>query len=241
MPPTTEKTRDMIPADEVERIIAERVAAATRDTVAGEVARQLAEFRESLAGVASAAPNASGDTSWMAALAMEISKVGDQNAGRAVVAPEEIAKRNKAKARLVDLLEATIAAGVQPDYTLRQMVYLGDRKIQPFWVDRNRVAHPTEIGWWGEPNQYMEPVNAPARAIMELYLESIGDTRKTANLRVTAGGLVVRSGGMNPEGGRDQAPQVGRDAPTIKGRGAETKTVEQRILGTLMPPAKQMV
>lgn len=239
-----ERTRDAVPADEVERIIAARVDAEVSARIGNEIQRQMDELKTTLATAAQGGGGTTGDNNWMEALAFAISKVADQNSGKPIVAPDEIAKRTRAHATLERLLEDTLRGGVQPIYTLRQVVYLGDRKIQPLWVDRNRVAHPTEIGWWGIPNQYMEPMNDEARAIMALYLESIGDMRKTArNLRITPGGLTVRSGGMDPEGGRDAAPRVGRDvyAPTLVGRGSEVKTVELRILGSLMPPAQQIV
>ena len=235
------KTAD---SDDVEARIEARVRAEVSARVAAEVAAQLADIRETLGTLTKAAPSTAGDTSWMEALAIAISGVTDQEIGRRRVPPEEVAKRLKARERLEKAIQATVDAGVQPNYTLTQKCYLGERIIEPFWVDRNRVAQPTEIGWWGIPNEFMHPINAEAEAIHALFLESIGGTKKrVSGLRVTPGGLTVRSGGLAPEGGRDTAPRVGRDIheATVKGRGAEQRYVEQRVLGTLMPPARQMM
>jgi hypothetical protein len=249
MPPATatEKPRpaDMIPADEVEAIIAQRVAAEVDrvksevgSQVGAEIARQLAELK----GGAAPSPG-NGDQSWMEALALAISNVTDQEIGRRRVPPEEIAKRTRAKGRLDALMEETVKLGVQPSYYLRKQVYFGEQMISPIWIDRaTKEAKPTEIGWWGIPNQFMDPVNEEAKAIFALFLEWIGDSKRTTNgMRVTPGGLVVRSGGMPVEGGRDAAPRVGRDQPTVKSRGGQQRSIETRILGTLMEPAKQMV
>jgi len=245
---TADKPRDMIPADEVETIIARRVAAEVERVSAG-ISEQIAAQIAALAKPPSA-PSQGPDQSWMEALALAISNVTDQEIGRRRIPPEEMAKRVRAREAMEKLIDETSKAGVQPVYTIRNMVYFGERKIPPFWVDRNRVAHPTEIGWWSVPNEFMDPVNDEAKAISALFLESIGGhVKRNTSLRVTAQGLTVRSGGMNPEGGRDSAPQVGRDdaqwrqqdVPTLKGRNSDVQVVETRILGTLMPPARQMV
>lgn len=230
-----EKTRETIPVDEVDRYIAERVEAAVTSRMQG------------IQAALAAAPPVAGaaeTTSWMEGLALAIANVTDQDVGRKRVAPEVLAKRVRAREAMEELIKQTIASGDQPTYTLRKECYLGERMIPAFWVDRQRIAHPTEIGWWGIPNQFFEPVNEPAKAIFALFLESIGDGRKgNPGVRITAGGLVVRSGGMPVEGGRDSAPRVGRDLhdPVIKGRASEGSYVETRVLGTLLPPARQMV
>lgn len=238
MSPAAEKTKDMIPADEVENILADRVAA--------EVAKQLETIQASLSALKTAQP-ASGDAaSWMEALAQEIARVSNGGIGQKPVPPEELEKRRKARERMEALIEKTVQAGVQPTYRLTAKVYLGEQMIQPIYIDRaTKMPAPMEIGWWAIPNEYMHPTNPEAEAIHAAFLESIGGAKKHTRLRVTPGGLVVRSGGMPAEGGRDSAAAVrtGPDVyhPSIRGKGNESHAVETRILGTLMPPARQMV
>lgn len=239
-----EKPREMIPADEVERIMAERIAAAVEAANAASEARitaQLDAFKQSLA---SSGPSSGGDTTWMKGLAEAFADVTDRQQGRPRVSPEEQSRRNTAHERMVALIDKTVERGVQPTYTTTNVVYLGEQIIRPIYIDRStKLPAPMEIGWWAIPNEFMQPTNEQAREIHALFLESIGGAKKHARLRVTAGGLTVRSGGMNPEGGRDSAPRVGRDThvATIKGRGNESHAIETRILGTLHPAARQMI
>ncbi len=86
--------------------------------------------------------------------------------------------------------------------------------------------------------------NDEAREIHILFLQSIDSNKKRgANLRVTPGGLTVRSGGLAPDGGRDVAPHVGRDIhqPSLAGRNGERPEIHTRVLGTLLPASRQMV
>lgn len=236
--------------DEMERIIAERVAAEVQrlegeraTQIADEVAKQIAGLRESLTpGVAGALT----DKGAMEALAVAIAGVTDQEVGRKRVPPEEMARRIRAREDMEKLIAATFERGAQPIYKLTQPCYLGEQLIQPYWSDpATKTTKATEVGWWSVPNEYMLPVNDEARAIHVLFLSAVDshNSKRGASLRVTPGGLVVRSGGMNPEGGRDPAPRVGRDInqPSLAGRNGERPEVQTRILGTLMPPARQMV
>ena len=225
-----------------------------REAVEREVEKRLqaqadafeARMAQMLAAVAQPqSPGGFGDKASLEMLALAISDASDDKRGRERVSPEEQAKRVRAREKMENLIEETVGAGVQPVYSLTQIVYLGERIIRPYWQDKaTRTTRPTEIGWWGVPDEFMRPVNPQAEAIYTLFLESIGGRKQRGQtLRVTPGGLTVRSGGMNPDGGRDTAPRVGRDvaAPNVRGNAGEQTYVEQRILGTLMPPARQMV
>ena len=231
-----------------------RTQRAIREAVEREVEKRLATqaeaFEAMMAQMLAAVPQPQslggfGDKATLEMLALAIADANDDKRGRERVSPEEQAKRIRAREKMERLIDKTVEAGTQPVYGLTQMVYLGERLVRPYWVDKaTRVTRPTEIGWWGVPDEFMRPVNPEAEAIYALLLESIGGRkRRGQTLRVTPGGLTVRSGGMNPDGGRDQAPRVGRDlaAPTVRGNAGEQAYVEQRILGTLMPPARQMV
>lgn len=241
MPPATEKPRatdeePMIPASEVEAILQKAIATSQAD--------MMARFEERLTAFQPQAISSLNDKGAMEALAMAIAGVTDQEIGRRRVPPEEMAKRVRAREAMEELITQTVKNGVQPVYKLTQKCFLGERMIEPYWIDRaTRSAKATEVGWWGIPNEFMHPANAEAEAIHALFLVSIDSNVKRANVRITPGGLVVRSGGLNPEGGRDQAPQVGRDIhePSLVGRNGDRPEVLTRILGTLMPPARQMV
>lgn len=239
---TTEKTRDMVPADEVERIIAERVEAASARMTA-EVAEQLAAFKDNFTpGAASALA----DQGAMEALAMAIAGVTDQEFGRRRIPPEDMAKRVRAREKMEELIQRTFTGGVQPTYDLTQVLYVGEQIIRPLYLDRTtKTTQTTSIGWWDVPNEFMIPTNDEAKAIHALFRESIGGgaNKRKPSLRMTPGGLTVRSGGMDPTGGRDQAPRAGRDMhePAIKGRNGERAEIVTRVLGTLMPPARQVV
>ncbi len=165
--------------------------------------------------------------------------------GKRRLPPEEVARRAKARAEMDALITATIERGVQPVYTLTQQVFLGEQIIQPYYVEGvGKPAKSTEIGWWGVPNEYMHPANDEAREIHILFLQSIDSNKKRgANLRVTPGGLTVRSGGLAPDGGRDVSPHVGRDIhqPSLAGRNGERPEIHTRVLGTLLPASRQMV
>jgi len=221
----------MIPASEVEAIIAatveRQVKAALEKAMSNQAPQsEMAEFTEKLA--------------------MAINSVNDQGKSQKPVAPEELARRNKARVAMEELIERTYERGVQPMYKLTAKVYLGEQLIQPVEIDQGtKRAIPQQIGWFGVPNQHMDPLNEEAENIMALFLQSIGGKKlKAAAIRVTPGGLVVRSGGMPVEGGRGPAPRVGRDdagyrdQPAFRGRAQGGIHAETRILGTVMPAAR---
>jgi len=232
-----------IPADEVEAIIASRVEAVIAERIGPALAKQI----ESMGGYGAARSDA-GDKSWMEGLALAIASIGSQNDRVKPVPPEELAKRVRAREALEELIERTYQAQVTPLYQITAKVFLGEQLIQPAVIGPDRRAVPTEIGWWGIPNEFMRPINPEAEAIHKLFMESIGGGKvKTPKLRITAMGQVVRSGGMPLDGGRDVAAASragrddnGRDAVTIQGRGAVTQPTT-RILGTLMPAARGTV
>ena len=243
---TNERPRDMVPADEVQAIIARGVA----EQVALQVEAIQARIEERIkaameaSGAAVAAPGA--DKTWMAELAMQFASLADQGSGKIRIAPEEMTKRSKARDRMADLIADAIANSNEPAYRLRSMVYLGDRKIPPIWIDREHRQQPTEIGWYGVPNEAMEPANDAARAIYAAFGESIGATtqRATGPMRITAGGLTILKGAQFADPATDQAPVAAPMArnhlePTIRGRGAPPSRISTHVLGTIMPPAMQ--
>jgi hypothetical protein len=241
----TRPGRKTVPIEEVDRLVGERVAefeSRQEEMIDAAVAAHLAKIEASLETARAAAPGATSDISWMATLAQEIARVSNGGVGQKTIPPEEIERRKVANEKLLVLLETTFKAGVQPTYRLTNVCYLGEQIIRPIYIDRaTKMPSPTEIGWWAIPNEFMHPTNEQAEGIHSLFLESIGGHKKVARLGITAGGLTVRSGGMDPSGGSTHMPGVGRDMPTIRGKANETHSIETRILGTLMQPARQMV
>lgn len=242
MPPPAEKPRDMVPADEVEAIIAARVKAAVHDSVS-EIREMVAE---QLAGQRSSSDGADG--SWMQALAMQIANLTDQGTGRKRIAPEEMRKRELARDRMMDLIAGAQARGDEPLYRLRSIVYLGEQKVMPSWIDRDHRQQPTEIGWLGVPNLAMDPVDSVACDIYAAFSEWIGGVEKPpAEMdRLSPSGLVLIRRGPTTERQQTEAQHTGAETagrgsltPTIRGRGAPSNVVERHILGTVMPPARE--
>ena len=228
--PGPQNSREAIPVDEVEAVLAKRVAE--------EVAKQVALIKESLATA-----GATGDAPWMQALALQIATLADQGTGRKRISPEEMTKREKARERMTQLIIDARVAKKIPTYKLRSTVYLGERKIQPIWIDHEHHQQPTEIGWYDVPNEAMEPLNDEAKGIYTAFAESIGAVKPRAvgKIKVSAGGLTIMQGPQfveSPQATPGELPPE-QVAPIIRGRGAPLPLMETHILGTLMPPARQ--
>jgi hypothetical protein len=226
---------DMVPAAEVEAIVAKRVA---------EVESRLAEMIMNMAKGAADKPGPSMLSP--DALAMSLAQLVDQGTGRKRVAPEVLQKRDEARVRMFDLIAEANEKRTEPAYRLRHMTFLGNSRQNPIWIDERHRQQSTEIGWYGVPNEAMEPLNAVAEAIYAAFAESIGAIAKRdmGPMRVTASGLAIIKGPpTNDEAVHVMAPDAGGRgslAPTIRGRGAPGPTVESHILGSIMPPARQV-
>ncbi|HXT79047.1 MAG TPA: hypothetical protein VN702_05745 [Acetobacteraceae bacterium] len=230
--------RDVIPANEVEALVAQRVA----DAVAGVEKRLAVLIEGSVPGVRS-----SPDTMSMEGLAMAIAALTDQGTGRHKrIDPKELVRREEAHERMVALIERASALKTPPSYRLRHMVYFGEMKVNPVWIDRDHRQQATEIDWYGVPNEALEPINDVARAIYAEFATWIAAAAKRdlGQMRVTANGLAIIKG--PPQIVRpDEAQHVGRGGvegpltPVIRGRTAPGPMAETHILGTVMPPARQ--
>lgn len=176
----------------------EAVAAA-----AAEAIRNLMPQLEAARGVAGT-PAQEGDRSMMQELAMAISQLTDQGTGRARVAPEVIKMRYEAREKMVNLIIEARAEGKVPTYQLRNKIEANQRIIEPFWVSSDHKTHPTEIDYWGVPNEAMVPISDPAKAIFKAFKDSIGSVvagkgkdghvlPAMETLGVTPKGMVVRN------------------------------------------------
>lgn len=246
--PKQEAPDGFIRADEVDAMVAQRIAA--------EVARQTEDITATiLAKLAEANASAPGGTvnATMAALSMSIAQLTDQGTGKKRIAPEVIVAREKAHDRMVVLINETSARGGKPLYQLRGKVLLDEVLVDPQYIDQFHRAQPQQIIWPGIPNEAMDPLNEDAKAIYAEYREWIGggSPRDLGVAKVTARGLVVMQRGpavFKDEMGEALGPEAqhvgvpgssGTGGLQIPGRGQAGHYVEKRVLGTVAEPARQ--
>lgn len=237
------------------------------------VQEQLAAFLPQLQaarGVAGTAPEPA-DRGMMQELALAISELTTQGTGKVRVAPEVLMKREQARERMTKLIITARAEKKVPTYQLRNKVLLNDRLIEPMWSGSDHIARPTEIDFWGVPNDAMVPVNDIAKEIFAAFKDSVGSVHgvkgvenglpKEDDLGITRGGLVVRNTAINSgirkatpdrpawEGPmpayEDEAPQTTGDPSheplRVHNDTAKGKFSAVNVLGTIQPPAQQTV
>ena len=175
--------------------------------VAASVSAALAKMMPQGANAATTAPDFSGQTnirSFAEEFAMAIGALTDQGTGRARVAPEVMRMRHEAKDKMIALIIEARAEGKVPTYQLRNKIEANQRIIEPFWVSSDHKTHPTEIDYWGVPNEAMVPISDPAKAIFKAFKDSIGSVvagkglhghslPNMETLGVTPKGMVVRN------------------------------------------------
>lgn len=195
-----------------------------------------------------------GDGNFAEALALAIAGLTNQGVGhRPVVAPEVISARNLARQRMQQLIIEARAEGRVATYQLRNKVLLGNRVIEPMWIDAAHVTRPTEIDFGGVPNEAMIPLNDTAKEIHAAFMASIGSVSKEVPdqvsevLGITAGGVVVRNGAVNAAASRRAVATPGAgyeenaDEVTVHHAGEPGRTKPVNILGTIHAPARQTV
>ena len=240
------------------------VAAAVQEAI-GPVIGQLTAAR----GVSGAEPQA-GDRNMMQELALAISELTTQGTGKVRVAPEVMMKREEARKRMINLIIAARAEKKIPTYQLRNKVLLNERLIEPFWINSAHQSMPTELDFWGIPNDAMVPVTDTAKEIFQAFKDSVGNVHgvkgvesglpKDDELGITRGGLVVRNTAINsgirratperpvwegPMPAYEEAPQTTGDPSheplRVHGDTAKGKFAPVNILGTIHPAAQQTV
>ena len=200
-----------------------------------------------------AAPKTDDPTDLMQKLAMHIAELTDQGSGRKPrESPEVVQRREKAHDRMVELIKKARAEGRVPAYRLVNKTVLAEQLIDPFFLGPDKIPRPTEIEWFGKPNDAMQPISDAAREIYAAYREWVGDVEETRALQnqplwMTSGGLVVRGapmarrvvGGLDAVTMEQQAPPI----PSYDGfkvRQAIDPTASHvRVLGTVAEPARQ--
>ena len=165
MPPRNNMPHDdVIDADELERIIQQRVD----DAMARALSQKVVKHDEVTPA----------DHAWVQHLATSIAELSDQGTGRVRVAPAELEKREAARREMYRLLiEAVNAPPKQgPIYELRTKVFIGNRIIEPKWLcGTTHVMKPTVIEYRDVPCEPMIPQNDMAKAIYAAFRDSIGE------------------------------------------------------------------
>lgn len=182
-----------------------------------------------------------GAADWSRQLAMAIAEMSDQGNNRKRVAPEEMAKRQDARVRLLDTLHDMYQRGVDLEYQLKRKVVLDEQLIEPLWQHpTSKKQMHTTISWPGEPNDAMEPMNDNAKQVFDLWVESVGGIKpRNQRQRLTPRGVVIVEGSAPTT---REVPQVGSGEATsvrITRREQPGEVVETRILGTIAAPARQ--
>jgi hypothetical protein len=226
---------------------AAQVVAEVRASMRDEL---LVELR-ALQGASGKVEDAS-DKNWVSSLAMEISQLTDQGTGRRRVPPDVLKARADARDRMVKAILKARAEGEVPVYRVIAKTQLDNMLVDPFWVARDHSVQPTEIDWPGIPNEAMQPINEPAKAIFKAFKDSIGTAdykRPEEALGVTLGGVVVHGRAVPSKRAVNGtgAPGIGAgfDADAREGdlrlhhKGESGQMVKTRVLGTIVPPAER--
>lgn len=192
-----------------------------------------------------------GSQDWMQTLAVTLAEIGSQGTGRKTVAPHILKQRDNARDRMVDLIVAARADKRAPKYQLRNKVVLAERVIEPFWITSDKKTKPTEIDWYGVPNEVMVPINDTAKEIHGAFMDSIGTVERVApedRLGVTPGGLVVRNAAVTDTMSKrttGEAPHVGDgksdDGLVIHHENEPGRYKSVNVLGTIQEPARQSI
>lgn len=195
-------------------------------------------------------------------LAMSISELTTQGTSKVRVSPEEMQRRQKSRQEMVNLIIEARAEKKVPTYQLRNKCFLNEQVLEPFYMNRERRMVPTEIDFWGIPNDVMVPVNDVAKQIFAAYRDSVGVVRGRRGvtnplpgedeIAITRGGLVVRNKAVNatmrahtaPE--RPEGPMPAyedaeiHDYQPMRVKSDQDKAGyrDENILGTLAPPAR---
>lgn len=222
--------------------------AAVAKAAADAVTTVMAALKEG----AAPAPGLESDKAVLSALAVQLAELTGQGSGRRYVAPAILRQREEARERMVKFIIAARESGTPPAYRLTQKVLLDFQLIDPFWIAPDHTARPTEIDWFGVPNEAMVPLNGTAEKIHKAFMESIGSIEKVVPeqaLGVTPNGLTVKGRAVPKRRGDDGQPAmfgetVHANIDNQQGGVAihhkdQRSTKSINVLGTIAPPAQQ--
>lgn len=198
------------------------------------------------------------DQHFAEALAMALAGIANQGTGKKVVPPEVLAKRARAKDRMLELILEYRQQKVVPVYELVAGTFLDERWIPAAQITAGHQVVPTEIRFRGIPNSSMRPVNDAARTIWEEYCDWIGSHKGGAAMsrvpvnrsqEVSFSGRVMESSPMpdlDQDDLQDLVTEGGRPAPNprmaeveVVGRGGNRAGKTMNVLGTIAEPARQ--
>lgn len=221
----------LVPVSQVGELVAKAVAEATA-SIRADLSR---ERGPSDAAVETDEP------AWVHSLALSLAQLSDQGTGRQKrVAPEVLAARDEARARMRELIVAAHARGDVPRYKMRHKAYLGEELVEPFYVGPDHKQYAEEIEYRGVPNEAMLPINDVADGIYAAFLKSIGRDQPSlgnSDLVVTPGGVVVTRKRKDREAAHVGGGEI--DAPLRRSRRGGGEMIQTHVLGTVAPPARQ--
>jgi hypothetical protein len=211
------------------------------DRVAMEVAKIEAQKSRAAAPASARADSAAAaldDKAWMSSLALSFAELAGQNSGKVYVDPEVLKQRMEARERMTQLCESAWAARdepghIPPQYVLTGKVELANQCVEPAWVGADHIGRPTEIDYYGVPNDVMQPINAAAKAIKDEWVASVGNMKRIVpedRLGMTRGGLVVRNSAI--------PGALGQRMPTVGVPSDVSDDGKVRIHGKTNPGAK---
>lgn len=184
-------------------------------------------------------------------MAGALQELADAGSNKKRMSPAEIQRRAEARERLLQMVKQVQDTNFEapgtpepPQYRIVAKTYLTDFVIEPFEVDpASKAMVPVVKFWTGIPNEAMVPVNDWAKAIHEVYMQSIGGPTamtKNSDLRdvgVTPGGFVVR--GLNASSRRTVATLPEGSTTDVMGirNQSDPRAKKINVLGTVADPA----
>jgi len=182
-------------------------------------------------------PARANDMQFAEGLALAIANLANQGQNAKVyVDPAVLAARENARDEMTNVIIRAQAEGRIGRYQLRSKVFLNERLIEPFWMDK-QTPRATEIDWSGVPSEAMVPINETATEIHKLFLASIGAKTDLytpgGKAKVTPRGHVTIHG--RPTAARATAPGYGDVLGLPQGRTAEGLL---HVLGSVQPPVQ---
>lgn len=223
--PKSEATAPATPLVMTQEQLNQIIAAATsaaRTEVMGDMVKLLAGQK---------AEGASDTSAVISDLAMAIAGMTDTGAGRRVIPPLEAKKREDAALRMGDMLNK-IAADTKllPHYKIVSPTWLDGQLLEAQVPDGDTRWKYNEVIWRGCPNAAMRPINAIAKELYAVYLESIGGTTKNQS-GVREHPTWVGNGGLQI---------MGQGSATAQARGLVIDPVEPATLGADLPSSLEL-
>ena len=220
------KSREQIEAEDATREA--ELTARVEERVTELFAQMRAQMESEEKGGTAPAPVASAPSDSpvsqiLSDLVVNMKKMMDPQSQKRVFSPQEMESMEGAREEMIRLLIRANEEGEVPVYALRSKVYLGERKIEPQYLDtRTNKMVTQEIKWPRIPNEGMIPVNEIAARVHAAFMASIGGASMNKNVAsqfVLNKNFVMQQaptdamdvGNAPPEDIRQDARRVGAD------------------------------